>query len=255
MSADKQNEDTAIQACIDRMVPEEFAAEAAYVAALENPENEVQSDDKLALMRAKKWFPGRTLRVRFLDGTDTMKDKVAKYAKIWCEHANIRFDFGNYKNAHIRISFFADRGSWSALGTDALVRSWFPLNQPTMNYGWLRDHTSDDEYSRVVLHEFGHALAAIHEHQNPIGDPIVWNKEAVYDYFSGAPNFWDKDAIDHNILNTYSMDQLQGTDYDGDSIMLYGFPGTLMANGKGTKSNSVLSAKDIEAIRKAYPRP
>lgn len=255
MSEQKPSEAAETGACIDRVVPEEYAEEAAAVAALENPENDIESDDRLALLKAKKWLPGRTLRVRFLDGSPTMQSKVAKYAMEWCEHANIKFVFGNFKrsNAHIRISFYADRGSWSALGTDALVRSWFPVNEPTMNFGWLRDDTPDAEYSRVAIHEFGHALGAIHEHQNPAGVPLQWNKEAVYAYFSGAPNFWDQDQIDFNILNKYSLDQLQGSAYDGDSIMLYGFPGSLFTSGVGTKSNNVLSATDKATIKKAYP--
>jgi len=43
----------------------------------------------------------------------------------------------------------------------------FHHHEPTMNYGWLKDDTDDVEYRRVVIHEFGHALGAIHEHQNP----------------------------------------------------------------------------------------
>lgn len=262
MTQDKSNEDNAVHLCIDRQVPDEFAAEAAEVAALENPDNDPEAiiaasggatNERLALLKAKKWLPGRTLRVRFLDGSPAMQDKVAKYARTWCDYANIKFAFGNYKSAHIRISFFADAGSWSALGTDALVRSWLPANQPTMNYGWLRDNTPDEEYSRVVIHEFGHALGAIHEHQNPAGAPLQWDKDAVYKYFSGPPNFWSKDQIDFNILNRYNLDQLQGSAFDPDSIMLYEFPGALMLDGKGTKSNTVLSATDIATIRTAYP--
>lgn len=33
-----------------------------------------------------------------------------------------------------------------------------------MHFGWLRDDTDDVEWRRVVVHEFGHALGAIHEH-------------------------------------------------------------------------------------------
>ena len=47
-----------------------------------------------------------------------------------------------------------------------------------MNYGWLTPDSDDDELRRVVLHEFGHALGLIHEHQNPEGG-IEWNEPAV----------------------------------------------------------------------------
>ncbi len=40
-----------------------------------------------------------------------------------------------------------------------------------MNFGWLEDDTDDEEYRRVVLHEFGHALVAFWS-----GDESVVNK-------------------------------------------------------------------------------
>ena len=57
------------------------------------------------------------------------------------------------------------------------------------------------EYERVVVHEFGHALGAIHEHQNPKGG-IEWNLPAVYKYFAGPPNFWSKEDVDVNVLGS-----------------------------------------------------
>src|SRR6185295_18692300 len=125
--------------------------------------------------------------------------------------------------ADIRISFNADPGSWSAVGTDCLVADFFKPAEPTMNFGWLRDDTDDEEWRRVVVHEFGHAIGAIHEHQNPRGG-IKWNLPAVYAYFSGPPNNWTKEEIDFNVVQKYSINQLNATSFDRSSIMLYSFP-------------------------------
>ncbi|WP_437902729.1 M12 family metallopeptidase [Sorangium sp. So ce327] len=232
----------------------------------ENPANDVDPSlnpndpnltpsEKIALIASKRWRPGKVLKIRFLDGSSTMRAKVEQYAKEWTQHANIEFDFGDSTYAEIRISFYADSGSWSALGTDALVEQHFPLSQPTMNFGWLRDDTSDEEYSRIVLHEFGHALGAIHEHQNPQGG-IVWNKEAVYRYFSGPPNYWTKEQIRFNVLEKYSEDILLGTVFDPASIMLYPIPPSLIVSPAGwvVRDNAKLSQMDIDFIKIAYPQ-
>lgn len=252
--------------CYDRTLPLELEDEAKRVAVQENPTNYVDpsanlSDpnippsEKIALIANKRWRPGKILRIRFLDGSPTMQAKVVQHATEWTQYANIQFEFDNSRFAEIRISFYADRGSWSALGTDALLQRAFPLNQPTMNFGWLRDNTSEEESSRVVLHEFGHALGAIHEHQNPQGG-IVWNEEAVYRYFSGPPNYWTPEQIRFNVLDKYSQDILLGTTFDPESIMLYNLPPSLTRGPMRLtgRSNTRLSQMDIDFIKVAYPR-
>ncbi|WP_437321271.1 matrixin family metalloprotease [Sorangium sp. So ce385] len=36
-----------------------------------------------------------------------------------------------------------------------------------MNFGWLTLESTQADVESVVLHEFGHALGLIHEHQHP----------------------------------------------------------------------------------------
>jgi hypothetical protein len=179
---------------------------------------------------------------------------VERYAHEWEEHANIEFIFGDDKDAQIRISFSADTGSWSAVGTDALNAKYFPRYQPTMNFGWLKDATENSEYRRVVLHEFGHALGCIHEHESP-NETLQWDENAVYEYFSGAPNYWSKADIKHNVLSRYSAKGMKFTRFDRASIMLYMFPGTLFKTGKGTPNNTNLSPGDKQFIGTLYPFP
>ena len=97
---------------------------------------------------------------------------------------------------------------------------------------WLVDpETEDQEYRRVVLHEFGHALACIHEHQNPDAN-IQWNKEKVYKYFMGDPNNWSKEEVDHNIFDRYSKTITNFSDYDNRSIMIYNLPAQFTLNNQ-----------------------
>ena len=205
---------------------------------------------KMALEAGKKWADGRTLGVYFMDGSATQKAKVKEQAIKWSTFANIKLDFAAGRaDAQIRISFVADDGSWSYIGTDCLGIS---KTKPTMNFGWLKDDTDATEYERVVEHEFGHALGAIHEHQNPKGG-IQWNLPAVYAYFAGPPNRWSKEETDVNVISKYSVDQLNASTFDPDSIMLYQFDAALIKGNKPTRFNTTLSTGDKRFIRKQYP--
>src|SRR4029077_6686363 len=206
---------------------------------------------RLAVINMKKWETGSTLKYRFREGSPVQQERVKQKAKIWEKYANITIDFVD-TNEQVRIAFASGQGSWSAVGTDALVESYFPKHEPTMNFGWLTDDTADTEYERVVVHEFGHALGCIHEHQAPT-EQLKWDKEAVYQYFSGAPNYWKKKDIDSNILEKYSPKGITATIFDKKSIMLYQFPAFLFTDRHGTPTNTHLSSKDEQLIAQMYP--
>lgn len=191
----------------------------------------------------KLWINGSTLRVRFLGGNTTQQATARDQAGWWTERANLKFEFVDTGNTEIRIAFDSSDGAWSYIGTDCLD---IPQNQPTMNLGFLDGGTA--------AHEFGHALGLGHEHQNPAGG-IVWNREAVIRDLQGPPNFWSVPQIEHNVLNKYSLDQIRGTEFDPNSIMLYFFPDHWRQGGQGTRANEALSDLDkaFIASAEAYP--
>jgi serralysin len=239
--------DSSPKACFDRILSPDAMERARQTAAQRNlavPLSPLEG----AVLNANLWRPGATLRVRFLDGQPEVQQKVAQYAQEWTRSINLGLQFCNDADAEIRISF-QQPGSWSYIGTDALGIS---AGEPTMNYGWLTPETPDDEYSRVVLHEFGHALGMIHEHQNPAAG-IRWNKEAVYRALGGPPNNWDRATVDHNMFETYSRNITQFTTFDPDSIMLYFFPKEWTTDGMEFGQNSVLSSTDREFMQTRYP--
>jgi hypothetical protein len=204
----------------------------------------VRGRDRAIIVTRSLWINGTTLRVRFLGGTQAQQAKAREQAQWWTEHANLEFEFGNAPDAEIRVAFDASDGAWSYIGTDCLG---IPQNQPTLNLGFLDGGTA--------AHEFGHAIGLAHEHQNPDGG-IQWNRDAVIRDLSGPPNFWTVEQIEHNVLSKYSRDQIRGTEFDEDSVMLYFFPDSWTLNGRGTKANEVLSRLDKEFIAgaQAYPR-
>ena len=146
------------------------------------------------------------------------------------------------KTADVRISFKDPDGAWSLVGTDAQHPS--QDGKATMNLGWFDVGT--------VIHEFGHVLGMIHEHQNPKGLQIDWNVPAVNSYMSRTQG-WDPQEVKTNVLNRYKADQINGSAFDPLSVMLYFFPGSLTLNNEGTRQNFSLSGEDAVWISKTYP--
>ncbi len=191
---------------------------------------------------AKLWPNGSVIRMGFVNGTAAQQNMVKQFSVQWTQFANLTFQFGAIAGAQVRIAF-NDDGAWSYIGTDALG---IPANEPTLNLGW------QDE--GVILHEFGHMIGMIHEHQNPIGNPIEWNKPVVNAALSGPPNNWTQDVIDHNLYAKYELSQINGSEFDSKSVMLYSFPASWTLNGFQSEPNDVLSDVDKAFAARVYSR-
>jgi hypothetical protein len=244
-----------IRMCIDRFVPEDRVSAAEADAIAERPDNLLAvplpggrslGRPRMALISQALWKPGTTLKVRFMDGEDSVQRKVEEVAHTWEDHANLRLDFGDHADATIRISF-ENEGSWSYLGT---VAQQIPRHEPTMNYGWLTPESEEEEYWRVVLHEFGHAFGAIHEHQSP-DVQIPWDKEAVYAYY--ARQGWSRSQVDNNLFKAYTPEGIQFSRFDRDSIMLYAVDNALTTGDWSVGWNTRLSEQDKAFIASQYP--
>lgn len=214
------------------------------------PASQVYSS-KAAFLRAALWEPGDTISIRFLGGSQALRGRVRAAAEEWLKHAHIFFSFVEDGSADVRVAFMPGEGSWSYVGT-ACRR--IPATEPTMNFGWLDDASGDEDVRSVVLHEFGHALGLIHEHQNP-RDRIRWNRDAVISDLSGPPNNWDEATIEHNMFKAYREDETLASGVDGTSIMMYPIPVTWTEGGYFSAGfNSRLSDTDRTMAREAYPR-
>jgi hypothetical protein len=223
--------------CVDRVLPRNINAAHRIMRM---PDGRLEA----IAIKNKPWMTGSTLHVRFMEGTAREQATAKEQASWWMKVANIRFVFDNAPNPEIRIKFDENDGAWSYIGTDCRN---IPADQPTMNLGFLDGGTA--------AHEFGHSIGLAHEHQNPSGG-IEWNEEVVISELAKPPNMWDEATTRHNVLDKYSADQILGTKFDPDSIMLYFFPASWTKNGIGTKQNDVLSTMDKEFVAgaKMYPK-
>jgi len=152
---------------------------------------------------------------------------------------NLTFKFvDKNEDAFVRIGFDETDGAWSLLGTDHKKSK----DKTTMNLGWFDIPTT--------IHEFGHVIGMIHEHQNPSGG-IQWDKPAVYEWAEDSQG-WDKNTTNTNIIKKYDHNLINGSLYDPCSIMLYFFPGDLTISGRGTTQNTCLSGTDVEWMNNMY---
>jgi hypothetical protein len=235
-SKSKSKAKVKVKVCIDRLLPKDIGQPQQVMRMRGGPSRAVFEFKKM-------WITGSTLRVRFMGGTAAQQAKTKQQAAWWSQFANLKFDFNNAPDAEIRISFDPSDGAWSYIGTDA---KGIPLSQATMNLGFMDGGTA--------AHEFGHAIGLGHEHQNPKGG-LEWNEAAVIQDLSGPPNNWTVDQIRFNVINKYSADQIRGTEFDPNSIMLYAFPSSWTKNGISTHSNEVLSDMDKAFIASAAAYP
>ena len=258
--------------CVERILPEH-----------QNYYNSVKDDDRLsaAFWSSKLWPQNSTVTIGFLDDPTNansrtplsvmekvgrnidplqkilanvnMKDAVKIIVSKRIQplvNLNLKFVDSNPEDADIRISFKDAGASWSDVGTDSVKNSsknCGPVKdcvKPSMNLGWFDVGT--------YIHEFGHALGMVHEHQNPRGIQIDWNVPELQAYMAETQG-WDKEQVDINIIDRYKIDQINGSKFDPQSVMLYFFPANLTMNNKGTRQNFSLSGIDAEWISKSYP--
>ena len=192
------------QICYDRIDPKDLSTARKPFGR--------RGKKRPGVMRAaavtKKLWPKNRLRVFFMDSSGR-EDDIMEWANMWSQYADIRFERTYFIFfSDIRIGFDSSDGAWSYIGTDC-SNKW-----KTMNLGFIDQGT--------VLHEFGHALGLIHEHQSPASGGFDWDREEVIKSLSGPPNNWDLGTIEHNMFGKYDSSQLSMTEYDSKSIMHYG---------------------------------
>jgi hypothetical protein len=168
----------------------------------------------------------------------------------WTTYTGIEFVMAHGLNdSDIRISFEED-GHWSYIGTQA--EQGFLTGKATMNFDPMDFRGINDKtrYS-IMLHEIGHSIGLIHEHQKETS-PIIWNKAKIYNDCQRIYG-WDKVEVDHNIFNKFnSNDLFYSKEFDRNSIMIYAIPNGWSSNYQINEMNNELSELDKRFARAFY---
>ncbi len=194
------------------------------------------------------WANGSTITVKFLSGSSDLRSRVIYHAREWTRFANVRFQVVTSGPADIRVAFTQNGSSWSMVGSGSARAN---QQKPSMNFGWLTDRTPEYEVRRTVLHEFGHALGLLHEHQNPAGG-IPWDEAAVYAHYLKTQG-WNRKTTYDNVIGTANRNDTQYSVHDRASIMHYPVDGRLTKGRYEVGMNNELSAIDRLYIARMYP--
>ncbi|MEO5944417.1 MAG: matrixin family metalloprotease [Ferruginibacter sp.] len=212
--------------------------------------------ENLIAKTANMWSPGTTLRVRIDGGSPLVRSKVVRYANEWTTYANIHFNFIASGDAEVIVTFGNDGQSYSFVGKDCidpgrrLIGNFTQTG--TTHFGWFDDATSEDEFRRVIVHEFGHVLGFMHEQSHPDA-AIPWDRDRAYAYYAGPPNYWDRAQVDRQVFEVADRAQTQFTSYDRTSIMQYSISNDLTIGDFEIPMNWAPSATDKVFARLMYP--
>jgi serralysin len=206
--------------------------------------------ERLAISTSLLWEKKSRITYRFIDPNpdSELSARIEAAFKEWAPHTGLAIEPVAVGTADIRVTFL-DVGYWSAIGTQARQ---FDSNGPTLSI----QPGNPNEYPRATLHETGHALGAIHEHQAPTTH-IPWDRFALYAYYKA--NFgWDQQTVDEQVINLYDDGPVSNTVFDPKSIMNYVIPDEVLLPGATASQfevpqfNNALSDTDRRFMEVVY---
>lgn len=229
------------------------------------------------------------LTVEFLNGDQfpTARDLTKQAARDWAQTANITYKFIDNisrNGSDIRVLFHKPsleeiiRGSTpNSESTVGAIIGEHDSNERTMLLVVPPEYTEQkrQQFYGTALHEFGHALGLVHEHQHPdfqksfqwVGATELERVKNISDVY-GLGYEHNPEAVTETVKVNYLDPQTVSnrTSFDIHSVMIYGLPSSVIQlrsnaspmirqifqqNG-AIPSNNKLSQKDRDLINEVY---
>ena len=207
--------------------------------------------DRAAAETALHWDKGTRIKVHFLNGLADWHEAVEQIAPEWCVDTNISFDFSSGGLPDVTINFEPIDGLYHGI-YNSFIGQASRGRVPSMNLAFPPGTTDLSILRRYILHEFGHALGLIHEHQSP-GRGFAWNEQVVLDWFRDHVG-WDEAEVREQVLTPWLTETITNTTFDPQSIMLYPIQPGWASGGLVTGWNDDLSDEDRRFIASLYPK-
>lgn len=241
------------------------------------PESEYDDmNERAAIQKSVRWPLFSTIKIKFLNGQDWQHAWVKKVVDEQIAplvYPNLFLKFVEYEDhADVKIKFVYN-GIYGAslIGTkcknisqnkpsmmingkalDTPLTGFFEYDSKIYQVPPGSSEINDPNGNGAVIkHEFGHVFGKWHEHQNPIDNPIIWDVPKVLKKYTTEPPppFWTTKETYDNIINKLSINDVDATPFDAQSIMLYPIDASITKNGVGYDRVYEYSPMDIEWLK------